>query len=194
VQVGTSTGFGRPPETITIETPDLYRPIDHQLPVELPSAADLELQIAQMVEMLANADALDDGTPYVMDYWLEAQRPALLSLVYTEAVTRRTTARRLVAVDTENLTRAAVELQELRRRRRVLEHDLVLVRAELLGAEPVPVLADEFDVTEPPKPVQSHGMPAAIDLNRLLPVELRPGTDAVEEQRPGSAGERGTER
>jgi hypothetical protein len=182
VQLGTSSGFGRPAETITIEVPDLYRPIDHELPGEMPNAADLELRIAQMVEMLASSNALDDGTPYVMDYWLAAQKPILLSLIHNEAATRRTTARRLIAADTENLTRAAVELHELRRRRRLLEHELVLVRSELLGEEPATLPVDEFDAAKAPTPVQSFGMPAATDLNGLLPIELRPANDLGEEE------------
>jgi hypothetical protein len=194
LRLGTSSGFGRPPETITIETPDLYQPVGHALPVEMPNAADLELRIAQLVSMLAEANALDDGTPYVMDYWLDAQRPALLTLVHNEAATRRTTARRLVAVDTENLTRAAVELQELRRRRRLLEHELVLVRSELLGQEPNTMPANEFDVTDAPKPVHAHGMPGALDLNRLLPVQLQPTAGTPTPEGHDAGPEQGIER
>ncbi|WP_298797604.1 hypothetical protein [uncultured Pseudonocardia sp.] len=157
----------RGPEPVTpIDRPDTVRPRRHQAPLTLSSAADWELEVVQWIDELHARGALDDGTHYVADEMIRTRLAAELELVDDEARSATTLERGLlVGNDQAAVRRAQHEVTLLRERDAQLRAQIEEHAAQLQGRAPAGVVVLE--------PAAVRPLPAAPDLNALLPPPVR---------------------
>jgi len=127
---------GDPDEVMTsIPRPDALSPLEHDLTAPVPSQADWELAVTQMIRELHDAGSLDDGTPWVLDRWIDSQRAVWERRLDQAVEPRRMITARLIAVDEENLRRENRQLHDLYKKLSEIRAVRDRLRAEALGVE-----------------------------------------------------------
>lgn len=167
-------GWTGPRPLTDVDQPDVVTVVRHARPLELSSAADWELEMAQWVDALAARGALDAGTAYVADEMIRTRLAAELALVDTEARDAAVTNRMLAGVDQENLQRAQAQLADLRADDRQLRARIARTTAVLEGRQPVaePEATPTADAADEASAVALRALPPSLPLQRLVPVRL----------------------
>ena len=155
---------------------DLLVPSSFPTAAELAGLEEVRRELITFIDDAAARKALDEGTPYFADQWIQAKLVGWLQLLETEYQLRADSASWIVARRTRNLTVAYGTLLSLRAELTEVENGLRQQAAVLTGTEPTATL----DVPTPDQVAADlRRLPAATQLTGHSLVTAEASLDAV---------------